>query len=103
MLLFLLLVSNSMFFVSRMFWRVVSHMNNNQRQQLLYFATGSASLPATNDQEPCKYIPLHLWLLNTIHQLPNLTSADYFWLYSIFIYCTHVQYKFCAIVYVLVL
>lgn len=40
----------------RMFWRVVSHMNNTQRQQLLYFATGSASLPVSSDQEPCKYI-----------------------------------------------
>ena len=34
---------------SRMFWRVVSHMTNAQRQQLLYFATGSATLPASAD------------------------------------------------------
>ena len=34
---------------TRMFWRVVSHMNNTQRQQLLYFATGSATLPAATD------------------------------------------------------
>ena len=34
---------------SRMFWRVVSHMNNTQKQQLLYFATGSAALPASID------------------------------------------------------
>ena len=33
----------------KMFWRVVSHMNNTQRQQLLYFATGSATLPAATD------------------------------------------------------
>jgi len=32
-----------------MFWRVVRNMDNTQRQQLLYFATGSASLPATSD------------------------------------------------------
>ena len=33
----------------RMFWRVVSHMTNSQRQQLLYFATGSAALPVSTD------------------------------------------------------
>lgn len=33
----------------KMFWRVVSHMTNTQRQQLLYFATGSAALPASVD------------------------------------------------------
>ena len=38
----------------RMFWRVVGHMNNTQRQQLLYFATGSASLPSSSDEEQCK-------------------------------------------------
>jgi len=38
-----------LFVFSRMFWRVVSQMNNIQRQQLLYFATGSAALPATLD------------------------------------------------------
>ena len=32
-----------------MFWRVVSHMTNTQRQQLLYFATGSFTLPASAD------------------------------------------------------
>ena len=39
----------SIFLHSRMFWRVVSHMTNAQRQQLLYFATGSATLPASAD------------------------------------------------------
>ena len=39
-----------------MFWRVVGHMNNTQRQQLLYFATGSASLPSSSDEEQCKII-----------------------------------------------
>lgn len=34
---------------TRMFWRVVGHMNNTQRQQLLYFATGSATLPVACD------------------------------------------------------
>ena len=29
----------------RMFWKVVGQMNNSQRQQLLYFATGSSALP----------------------------------------------------------
>ena len=38
-----------LFVFFRMFWRVVSQMNNIQRQQLLYFATGSAALPATLD------------------------------------------------------
>ena len=44
-------LSLSYFFTSssRMFWRVVSHMNNTQKQQLLYFATGSAALPASID------------------------------------------------------
>ena len=37
--------------VCRMFWKVVSHMNNKQRQLLLYFATGSAGIPATSETE----------------------------------------------------
>jgi E3 ubiquitin-protein ligase EDD1 len=40
----------------KMFWRVVSHMNNTQRQQLLYFATGSASLPIPTDEEPLSLV-----------------------------------------------
>ena len=42
-------VRNAIVSSSRMFWRIVSHMTNTQRQQLLYFATGSAALPASVD------------------------------------------------------
>ena len=32
-----------------MFWKVVSQMTTHQRQQLLYFATGSSALPLQAD------------------------------------------------------
>ena len=33
----------------RWFWRIVAKLNVTQRQQLLYFATGSAALPTPGD------------------------------------------------------
>jgi E3 ubiquitin-protein ligase EDD1 len=32
----------------KMFWKVISQMTNSQRQQLLYFATGSSAMPLLN-------------------------------------------------------
>ena len=64
---------------SRMFWRVVSHMSNAQRQQLLYFATGSATLPASADsttRNPGLYRDYSVvaeYLLIIMHA--NLTSS----------------------------
>lgn len=38
------------FFFFRWFWSIVQKMTPLQRQQLLYFCTGSAVLPVMNDR-----------------------------------------------------
>ena len=41
--------SNDVLCVASWFWQIVAKMNTTQRQQLLYFATGSGALPAQGD------------------------------------------------------
>ena len=67
-----------------MFWKVVSNMNNKQRQQLLYFATGSAGLPANSEAESgigththTLYVHAHMHALIKHGNAPTNTHAHY--------------------------
>jgi len=63
----------------KMFWRVVGHMNNTQRQQLLYFATGSATLPVacdTPDRVPAVAITIDVIGSSNTESLPMASTCS---------------------------
>ncbi|CAI8007414.1 E3 ubiquitin-protein ligase UBR5 [Geodia barretti] len=63
----------------KMFWRVVSHMTNTQRQELLYFATGSGALPSSsesNDQNPAIQITINVIGTGNTKSLPVASTCS---------------------------
>jgi E3 ubiquitin-protein ligase EDD1 len=63
----------------KMFWRVVSHMTNTQRQELLYFATGSGALPTDTDttaRTPALQITINVIGTGNTNSLPVASTCS---------------------------